>query len=322
MIRIVALTAFILSAAILVDFYIQINKKYPVKDIYLEVKKGSTIKKVAEDLEKNGVIRSKTLFIIYSYLKNSSVRSGYYRFNGYLSIKDVWNILSEGREVLFPFTIIPGDDLIQIGKRLEKKGFIKKEIFYSFVFSKENVKKYALEGDSFEGYFPPETYYFRKNPDLKNIIKAFLEIYKTRYLPVLKNRKKDQFTDYQIMIIASLVEKETSLPEEKPVIAGVIINRLNKGMKLQIDPTVIYALKLKGQWKGNLTKKNMKINSPFNTYLYKGLPPTPISSFSLQTLKSVINYAKTDYLYFFTKDGKKHIFSKTYSEHLKKQRKK
>ena len=120
---------------------------------------------------------------------------------------------------------------------------------------------------------------------------------------------------YDVMIIASMVEKETSIPEEKPIIAGVIIKRLQKNMLLQIDPTVIYGLKLKDLWDGKLKHEDLKIYDEYNTYMVKGLPPTPICSFSVESLKAVINYKDTPYLYYFSPDGKKHIFSTSYEEH-------
>ncbi len=299
-------------------FFVELNHKYNIKTVYVEIKRGYSIKQISRILEEKGVIRNKTVFLIYSKLKGKSLKEGYYQFKGNMSIKDVWYVLYKGKEKLFPFTITPGEDLIDIGEKLEKKGFLKKEVFYRYVFSRENLKKFSLKGNSFEGYFPPETYYLRKNPDVEYVVKTFLKEFRKSYEPLLHSKKIKNLSPYQIMIIASLVEKETALTEEKPVIAGVIMNRLKKGMRLQIDPTVIYALKLARLWNGKLTRKMLKFDSPYNTYVYFGLPPTPISSFSVETLKAVLNYEKTDYLYFFTKDGKKHIFSETYREHLKK----
>ncbi|WP_029519940.1 endolytic transglycosylase MltG [Persephonella sp. IF05-L8] len=288
------------------------------KPVFVKIHKGESIKDIAEKLEKSGVIKNKDLFILYARYKNKPLKYGFYMFKGKLNIPQVWEILYSGKEKLIKFTIIPGEDLIDIGQKLEKAGFVKKEDFYKYVFDAKNVRWYGLEGKSFEGYFPPDTYYFRKDFTLRNIVETFLRNFKKRYKPVLK--PVEDLTPYQVMIVASMVEKETAIIEEKPIIAGIIINRLKKGMKLQIDPTIIYALKLKNQWYGDLTRKNMKTNSPYNTYLYKGLPPTPICSFSLESLKAVINYKKTDYLYFFSSDGKRHSFSKTYREHLRKVR--
>lgn len=315
MIRYIALLFLILTVSGLIFLYFQINKKEEINPVEISIPSGTAISEIGRILEKNNVIKSRFLFVLYSKLKGGFPKSGYYRFEGKLSIKDVWEKLYRGEERLFRFTIIPGDDLLDIGRNLEKEGFLSKERFYRYVFDKKNVEKLGLEGSTFEGYFPPETYYLRKNADVEEIVKSFLKIFTERYRPVLKSI--DGLSGYEVMIIASLVEKETSIPEEKPIIAGIIIKRLKKGMKLQIDPTVIYGLKLMGKWEGKFDKNSMKIDSPYNTYIKTGLPPTPISSFSLKTLISVINYQETDFLYFFSKDGKTHIFSKTYREHLK-----
>jgi len=305
----------IIVGVLIFGLYYHTHLKYPVRYTEIEIKKGYSIHQIGEILKEKGIIQNKTLFILYSKIKDRPLKYGYYSFNGNLSIADVWLILNKGRERLIRFTIVPGNDLVDIGENLEKRGIIDASSFYSYVFNSENLKKRGLKGSNFEGYFPPETYYLRKNSTPKEIVDVFLKEFYKKYAPVVK--KTDILLPYQVMIVASLVEKETSLQEEKPIIAGIIINRLKKGMKLQIDPTVIYALKLAGQWKGNLTKKNMKINSPYNTYLYKGLPPTPISTFSIESLEAVINFAETDFLYFYSKDGKSHTFSKTYLQHKK-----
>ncbi len=285
------------------------------KEISIEIKKGTSIRKISKLLYEKGIIKNKELFYLYSRFKNVPLKAGYYSFKGNYTIPDVWSILATGKERLFPLTVLPGENLFDIGKKIEKTFNIPKEKFLSFVFNPENLRKYDLTGLSFEGYIPPETYKFRKDVKIKEIMDSFIQLFKETYYPLLKKSK--EFSPYQVMIIASMVEKEAFLEEEKPVIAGVIINRLKKGMLLQIDPTVIYALKLAGKWNGRITRKNIHFNSIYNTYVYKGLPPTPICSFSISSLKAVILYKKTPYLYYFTKNGREHIFSKTYKEHIK-----
>ena len=282
------------------------------KHIY--IKQGLSIKEISSLLERKNIIKDKNMFYLYSKLKNKPLKAGHYLFTGDYSIVDVWRKLYEGKEELIPFKIIPGEDLFDIADKIQKTFHIDKGRFLAYVFNPENVKKSGLIGLSFEGYFPAETYFFRIDENIDSIVKTFLKVFKKKYESVLKKSK--EFSPYQIMIIASLVEKETALQEEKPIIAGVIINRIKRGMLLQIDPTTIYALKLAGKWEGKLTKKNIHFNSIYNTYVYKGLPPTPICSFSLDTLKSVLNYKKTPYLYYLSKNGKNHIFSKTYREHI------
>ncbi|MDM7274472.1 endolytic transglycosylase MltG [Sulfurihydrogenibium azorense] len=314
------LTAFILLSLILINKKMYIDKE-------ITIPKGSSTFEIGEILEKEGVIINKYIFIIYTKIhKDETIKAGTYQFKGNYSLKDIYEKLAKGEVKLRLFTIVPGDNLLDIAEKLEKENILKKEDFIKFVFNKENVKKYGLVGESFEGYFPPESYALDEKETVETLIAKFLELFKKRYLPYkekIESKDYSQFykkriTFYEAMIIASLIEKETYIPEEKPIIASVIFNRLKSNMKLDIDPTVIYALRLKNLYFGNLTKENMRIDSPFNTYKYKGLPPTPICSFSLSSLEAVLNPAKTNYFYYvLSKDRKRHIFSDNYQDHLK-----
>lgn len=314
------LTAFILLSLILINKKMYIDKE-------ITIPKGSSTFEIGEILEKEGVIINKYIFIIYTKIhKDETIKAGTYQFKGNYSLKDIYEKLAKGEVKLRLFTIVPGDNLLDIAEKLEKENILKKEDFIKFVFNKENVKKYGLVGESFEGYFPPESYALDEKETVETLIAKFLELFKKKYLPYkekIESKDYSQFykkriTFYEAMIIASLIEKETYIPEEKPIIASVIFNRLKSNMKLDIDPTVIYALRLKNLYFGNLTKENMRIDSPFNTYKYKGLPPTPICSFSLSSLEAVLNPAKTNYFYYvLSKDRKRHIFSDNYQDHLK-----
>ncbi len=306
---------FIFSLSFTLIFLIY-HKKEIKQPIIFEVQNGESIKEISKRLEKEGIIRSWEVMYLLTRMRNKTLKKGTYEFKGELSPDDIWEILTEGKEKLFSITIVPGDNLFMIAEKLEENKITEKKKFLDYVFNPKNLKKYNLKGTSFEGYFPPETYFFRRNTDIENVVNTFLSVFKDKYEPFSKNLDKMDF--YKAMKIASMVEKETAVDKEKPIIAGIIINRLKKRMHLQIDATVIYAMYLQNRWKGSLKKSDLKsIKSPFNTYLHYGLPPTPICSFSVKTLKSVLNYKKTDYLYYLTVDNKKHIFSKSYEEHKK-----
>ncbi len=319
LIFLITLTSLLLTLNFLINKKQTLNKE-------ITIPKGSSTLEISEILEKNGVISNKYIFFIYSKIQNKTLKAGTYEFKGDYSLKDIFEKIAKGELKLRLFTIIPGDNLLDIAQKLDKEKIIKKEDFIKFVFNKENVKKYGLTGNSFEGYFPPESYTIDENETVESLIDKFLQVFKKRYLPYKEKIESKDYSEfykprisfYEAMIIASMVEKETYLEEEKPVIVSVIFNRLKSNMKLDIDPTVIYALRLKNLYNGNLTKENMKIDSPFNTYKYKGLPPTPICSFSLSSLQAVLNPEKTDYFYYvLSKNKDRHIFSKNYQEHLK-----
>ena len=292
----------------------------------VEIEKGLTTLQIARKLEDENIIISRYFFLVLAFLDNKPLKYGLYEFKGKYSVVDVFKKIVGGEVKQRYFTIIPGEDLIDIGNKLEKEKILKKDEFFKFVFDEENVRKYGLEGKSFEGYFPPESYAISQKESVESLVEKFLTVFKKRYLPY-KNKieskdystfyKKD-ISFYEAMIIASLVEKEAFYEEEKPVIVGVLFNRLKSNMRLQVDPTVIYALKLKDRWDGKLKKRDMVVDSPFNTYKIKGLPPTPICNFTISSLEAVLNPKKSNYYYYvLSKDRKRHIFSEDYETHLK-----
>jgi UPF0755 protein len=310
-----SLLIFLISFSLVLIFFIY-HKKEIKEPVIFEVKNGESVKEISRNLERKGIINHWEIFYFLTRIRKETLKKGTYEFKDRLSAEDVWRILSKGKEKLFSITIVPGDNLFIIAEKLENKRITDKKKFLEFVFNPENVKKFNLKGSSFEGYFPPETYLFRRDEKIQVIVNRFLDIFKKRYLPHFQNLEK--LKPYDVMKIASMVEKETSISEEKPIIAGIIINRLKKRMHLQVDATVIYAMYLQNRWNGNIKKSDLKsIKSPFNTYLHYGLPPTPICSFSVETVLSTLNYKETDYLYYLTVDNKKHIFSKSYEEHKK-----
>jgi len=307
---------------------------YKGEDVLIHIKKGMGRSEIAKLLEEKGIIPDARLFLLYTEAKGKNLKYGYYLVKKGYTMYDVWKMLHEGREVLFPFTVRPGDNLILIGIRLEDQGFIKDRLdFYKFVFDDQKVLAYGLEGITFEGYFPPETYKFSKSKtqeSIKYIVDTFLKEFRRQFGPY-KNKIGREFKErgldfYDVMIIASMVEKETAREDEKPLIAGVIIKRLDIDMILQIDPTTIYSIQLK-----ELIEryphvfKNFAIYDKYkeyDTYRYKGLPPTPICSFTTSTFEAVLNFRNPEgYLFYFTPDGTEHLFSKTYKEHLRKLRK-
>lgn len=287
-------------------------------DSQVFIKKGTSTFEIAKKLKEKDIIDFPLLFILYSKIKGNSLKAGYYEFKGYISMIDVYNMMKSGLVKEYIFTIIPGDNLFTIASRLDAEGILNKDSFLKYVFNKENLKKFNIEGDSFEGYLPPETYYIPYKASTEDMIKIFLDVFKKRYMPYKEKFKNKSLTFYQGMIIASMIEKEAYLEEEKSKIAGVIFNRLKRDMKLQIDASVIYALMLENRYTGKLRREDMKFNSPFNTYTNFGLPPTPICSFSLSSLHAVISPQNHSYLYYvLSKDKKSHIFSENYTDHLK-----
>ena len=283
----------------------------------VEIFYGTPVPKIAEILEKEGIIYSRYLFLIVHAIERKKLEAGEYEFRGKLSVIDVYNYLKEGRYKLYRITVKEGYDIYDIAKELEKKKICRAKDFLKYALSEEIVHHYGLSTPSVEGFLFPDTYFFSKGTHPLKVIDVMYKNFLKKTEKLRKELKRKKLDLETWVIVASMVEKETMIPKEKPIIAAIIYNRLNKGMKLQIDPTVIYAAKRRGIWKGKLLKKFYKLDDPYNTYFYYGLPPGPISNPGLSSLEAALRPAKVDYLYFVAKpDMSGHLFARTYLEHL------
>lgn len=298
-----------------------VNPKTEVVDVYVLIKKGDTVEEVAKKLKSSGLIQSVNFMKIYSKLKNydKKIQAGKYKFNNRMGLEQILNDLKKGNTVneTIRFTIPEGFTLEEIAEELSKKGLVNKSDFleaakagkFDYDFLKTLEKQTSLEG-----YLFPDTYEVFLSSSEKDIIEKMLDrfdyIFKDTFI---KRANELGLTVHEVVILASIIEKEAKLSDERPVIASVFLNRLNKGMKLQSCATVQYAL---GERKEVLLIKDLEIDSPYNTYKYSGLPPGPISNPGLDSIKAVLYPAKTDYLFFSAKGDGSHYFGRTYSEHL------
>ena len=283
----------------------------------LEIHYGTPVPKIAEILEKEGVIYSKYLFLIVHAIERAKLEAGEYEFKGRLTVLDVYNYLKDGRYKLYRITVKEGYDLYDIARELEKNKICKAKDFLRFATSEKVVHSYGLSAPSMEGFLFPDTYFFSKGTHPLKVIDVMYKNFLKKTEGLRKELREKNLELETWVTVASMVEKETKVPHERPLIAAVIYNRLNKGMKLQIDPTVIYAAKRRGLWRGKLLKKFYNLDDPYNTYFYYGLPPGPISNPGLPSLEAALRPAKVDYLYFVAKpDMSGHLFARTYLEHL------
>lgn len=294
-----------------------INNTYITTEIKIE--KNENVSKTYDKLFKylkTPIFFKKYLILMYDFASNR--KYGYYKFIN-KNIKSVLNDLKNGNTLKTKVTIPEGFNIYQIASTLEKSKIIS---YYDFINAVTNNKIIVkITGKSYktlEGFLYPETYFFQYDETPINIIEAMYKEF-TNKLPINFTEKVNEngLTFYEGLILASIIQKETYIDAEYPLIASVFYNRLNRHMPLQSDPTVIYGIFQK--FNGNLQKKHLKDkNNPYNTYIYKGLPPTPICNPSINALKAVMYPAKTDYLYFVADKNGKHHFSKTYSEHRRK----
>ena len=276
-----------------------------------QVEPGSSIGQVAQELSDQNIIKSKRFFTSLSRLLNANkkLKSGYYEIKPDSSVLNFINQISNGESLKTKVTLIEGKTIGYYFKQLNNNPSITPNESLEVVMNSIGVKK------PYDGWFYPETYIFNYGESIENVLKKSHETMKFKLMELWEDRDKSVPLDspYQAIILASLIEKETALDFEKPMISSVFIGRLNSNMRLQTDPTVIYALG--DQYTSPLTRSDLQFDHPYNTYRNKGLPPGAISSVGYQSLFAALHPAKGNDLYFVSKKDGSHAFAKTYDEH-------
>ena len=281
----------------------------------VEIAYGTSTFEMALLLYKEGILRNPLSFLFLHSVEKKKLEAGEYEFDGLIFPWDAYEKISKGLKKLYRITIPEGSDLYDISKILEENLICSSKDFLKYALSEETARKYKLKTPNMEGFLFPDTYFFSNNTHPMRVIDTMYNNFLKKTQELRKKLPEKNLTIEEWVTIASMIEKETAKPEEKPLVSAVIFNRIKKGMKLQIDPTVIYALKRKGLWKGKLTVEHLKINDPYNTYYYFGLPPSPICNPGLESLKYAIEPAPVDYLYFVADGSGGHYFSKSLSDH-------
>ncbi len=276
-----------------------------------QVKAGSSIGEVAQELSEKKIIKSKNFFTTLSKLLNANkkLKSGYYEIKPNSSVLAFINQISRGDTLKTKITLIEGKTIQYYFDQLSKDPSITSNSSFDQIMSSIGVKK------PFDGWFYPETYIFNYGESIENVLMKSHETMKSKLSQLWEERDKSipLNSPYQAIILASLIENETALDYEKPLISSVFIERLNLNMRLQTDPTVIYAL---GEnYSPPLTRSDLQFDHPYNTYRNKGLPPGAISSVGYQSLYAALHPAKGNDLYFVAKKDGSHAFAPTYDEH-------
>ncbi len=287
-----------------------------VEEKTVEIPYGTSTIEIVNMLHRKGLIRSRLSFAIIHAFRKEKLEAGEYEFKGYVTPFHVYEKLSRGIHKLHRIVVVEGSDIYDIAEMLDRKGICRKEDFLKYATSKEVSRGYGLSSPTMEGFLFPDTYLFSKNTHPIKVIDTMYRNFLEKTAEMRPKVIEKGLSLEEWVTVASMVEKETFWEHEKPLVAAVIYNRLKRRMKLQIDPTVIYALKRQGKWNGNLRKEHLQIDDPYNTYVYFGLPPTPICNPGLTSLRAALEPAKVRYLYFvIDPKRRRHIFSTTYSQH-------
>lgn len=298
---------------------------------FITIPKGYNFSKAVDLLETKGIISSALMFRIFSKLEGGKytkrgLKAGDFAFHPSWKPPMVLQTLFSKpliymRTVTFP----EGFNLHQIASRLESKEIIKKKEFLQAAFDKKFLKKLKIPSNRVEGYLFPETYKLQRNSNPYSVIKRMVQEFR-KHFPGSYNRRARalNMSPHEIVTLASIVEKETGQPHERPLVSSVFHNRLKKKMKLQTDPTTCYAIMELAGWPGtrcNITRTNKMIKSPYNTYYAWGLPPGPIASPGKDAIHAALWPKKSRYLFFVSKNDGTHIFTRNYAAHQKLVRK-
>jgi UPF0755 protein len=279
------------------------------------IPKGSSSSEVAQLLEDEGVLQHPIVFraLVLATMSAKHLKFGEYSFPNPPTSVEVWRKIYRGEVTRYTVTVAEGANLYDIARILDDLDLADPEEFLENASSEGIVRWLGIPGDTAEGFLFPDTYLLDKSMSCKDILEVMVRRFRRKFLPEWEDlARKDGFSLLDIVTIASIIEKETGIPEERPLVSAVIRNRLSLKMPLQMDPTVIYGLRRFGV---DLTKKDLKTQSPYNSYRNRGLPPGPIANPGLPAIKAAVFPADTDYLYFVSRNDGSHKFSRTLSEH-------
>lgn len=295
----------------------------PPGGVFVQIPHGTSRRAASHLLENNGVIRSAIAFEIYArrHPKRTLV-AGEYFFDHPLSGREVFWKLANGEIYEQPFTVREGQTIFDIARALEAAKIMVADEFLKAAGDPASIRDLAPQAATLEGFLFPATYELSRHPAASDLTRMMVRKFRDAVKQIdpqgpAAGVPARFHSLLSIVTLASLVERETPKPEERPIVASVYDNRLNKGMLLQCDPTVIYALEQSDSYKGTLTLKDLRFNSPYNTYLHAGLPPGPIGNPGEASLRAALNPGPSNYLYFVANTQGGHFFAATLAEHNK-----
>ena len=288
----------------------------PQQTTFFLLRPGWSTRHIARDLQKQGIIRSSAAFLMVDYAKGlRTLKAGEYKFDQSASAFEVWRRLTVG-DVYARTVVVPeGYNMFDIAAAVEQAGLGPAS---DFLIAARNdlflVKDIDPDAKSLEGYLFPDTYQFTRINTSHEIAAAMVHRYRQEAQKIGLLGRSDI---HRVVTMASIVEKETADPNERPLVAGVYYNRLNRNMTLAADPSVIYAALLAGRYRGTIYASDLQYESPYNTYKYPGLPPGPIANPGVASLQAAMHPKQTDYLYFVSDNNGHHRFARDLEEHAR-----
>lgn len=288
------------------------------EEVFVDFPSGTSVSAIADRLAAAGVIPDRWTFRIGARLTGADRRlqAGEYRFAGATSPREVLARLAAGDVYKHPLTFPEGLTIAEMGEIFGRSGIGAAKDFVRAASDVSLIEAYDAEARSLEGYLFPATYSLPRHAGADAAVRAMVAGFDRAFDSELRAATAaEKLTIREMLTLASIVEKETAQASERPLVSAVIHNRLRQGMPLQCDPTVIYALMRAGRWDGNLRRADLEMNSPYNTYRVRGLPPGPIASPGRASMDAAVHPADVPYLYFVSRNDGTHVFASTLAEH-------
>jgi UPF0755 protein len=323
---IVAVIALLAAAGTAAWVWYSIERPYQgfsYSGIFVDLPHGSSSRTVARLLKQNGVIRSSFAFELYARRHpKRRLQAGEYFFDHAISGHDAFWQIADGRIYEQPFTVREGETIFDIAHDLETEKVMSADEFLTAAKNPDLIRDIAPHAKTLEGFLFPATYFLPRHPTASDVTAEMVGKFKEEWQRIAPPESKQDVSGLEhgrpmasVVTLASLVERETPKPDERPLVAGAFANRLRKHIPLQCDPTVIYALQDAGQYNGKLTGADLHFPSLYNTYAHPGLPPGPIGNPGEASLRAALAPAQTNYLYFVANTQGGHFFAATLVEH-------
>jgi UPF0755 protein len=295
----------------------------PSSEVFVEIAPGSTSAQIGAQLEQSGILRSRYGFDAVRLWKRGTLKAGEYRFDHAASVPEVYARIARGDVYTIAVTIPEGANRFDIATRLKQAGLdCNSDFLAATVSNTALIADLDLQAKSLEGYLFPDTYRFQRKVTGTQVASAMVRRFRAEAAKVglIRPTSAPPATAniHAIVTLASLVERETAIPSERPLVASVLSNRLAKGMPLMTDPAIIYGLQIENRWRGAIHQSDLAYDTPYNTYHHAGLPPGPIANPGAASLRAAMQPAATDYLYFVAAGDNPQghsLFSTTLEEH-------
>ena len=290
----------------------------PASEIYLDINRGTNTTQIAHLLADSGILHSRLPFIFYLRYKGTAhrIQAGEYRFSGPATPKEIAQRLIRGDVYYRSITVPEGLTARETIELLARNGLGDLPEMQQALLKTEWIRDLDPAAQNLEGYLFPETYRFGTKADSETVVNTMIGMFRLKIEEILNTYPLPPgWSVRRIAILASMIEKEVKVIEEGPLVASVLVNRLRKKMPLSCDATIIYAMKLAGTYQGNLSRADLRMESPYNTYTRPDLPPGPISNPGAHSLRAALRPAETDYLYYVSRNDGTHQFSEDLASH-------